>query len=513
MGPGDSGNGLGSPSGPLSGLASVWPALNRTLQANQSASLQNQAGQLALNQKRAELTNLSDYFGGFAPGYGQNPTDINWNTGDPTKIAAAGPNSLFGQMAANPQMAALARINPNAILSQIAAPPSNMQVTDPSTGKVTTRLMNPLMAMNLQMNGYQVAEAEKAKPADINQAPTFHEVPGAQGRQQTVMWTPGSGLQNIGGPGDFTVKAPGGDLGDLLAANRFATFGGGIGAPGHSGAPAPGNGVATPSSPTPAAASSFTGFGVQPRNAAPSATGATVGSSTGGAAQPQPAAPSISGAFAAKLSDLNMTAAQKAAAAKSAEMTATETTPQPKEAAKAQGAVGEHMLALDQLENSINDAMNDPHLGSVVGLRGQFPNFPGSSAANAAAKLNLVKNQSILNVFQSARDMSTTGGGVGRLTETELPIFQNAIGNLEKAQDVDAVRTQLGNMKDIIGVTRNNIRNAYKDQFGKELSYESPSRSNQVPQAPAIAAQRSTNTIYATPRGNLKWTGTGWVKP
>lgn len=33
------------------------------------------------------------------------------------------------------------------------------------------------------------------------------------------------------------------------------------------------------------------------------------------------------------------------------------------------------------------------------------------------------------------------------------------------------------------------------------------------PTAPQNPAQRQINTIYSTPKGDLKWTGTGWIKP
>lgn len=40
-----------------------------------------------------------------------------------------------------------------------------------------------------------------------------------------------------------------------------------------------------------------------------------------------------------------------------------------------------------------------------------------------------------------------------------------------------------------------------------------PTTTSTAPQAPRDAAARQPNTIYTTPKGPLKWTGTGWVSP
>lgn len=40
-----------------------------------------------------------------------------------------------------------------------------------------------------------------------------------------------------------------------------------------------------------------------------------------------------------------------------------------------------------------------------------------------------------------------------------------------------------------------------------------PTTSGGVQPAPRDAAARTPNTVYSTPKGNLKWTGTGWVSP
>lgn len=51
------------------------------------------------------------------------------------------------------------------------------------------------------------------------------------------------------------------------------------------------------------------------------------------------------------------------------------------------------------------------------------------------------------------------------------------------------------------------------DETGKPKNNPAPSPGPQIPPAPMDASQRAAGQIYQTPKGPLKWTGTGWMAP
>ena len=498
--------------GLLNFIASAWPALNRSLQTNEGMrqeniqrAQQNQARSMELGQQADQMTQIANIAGGYDPsaqtGQGQSP-GITWNTGsaDPSKNpladvsrettgSANGAGSMMGQFLSDPLAQTVFRLDPRGTLSSIVsrtfAPPENYLLTGPDGTTKNAYLTMP-QAVKYQQQGYQVAKAEPAKSLDINTPLQTITAPGAGGRQQTFVRQPGTtNLTPFGGPGDFTIPAPAGDLGGILGAQRFmgingglrpgATLGGGASLGGGSGAPG-GNAPNAPPQITSGAGGPISAPGTQPLTAATSQpTGAG-----------QNAVPGMADIINSKMTAAARLPEQQAALNKSAEIQAGETTNKPIEAAKAEGAFNNHIIELNNLRTNAMAALKAPSLDKNFGKWSYVPNIRGGQAADAEAKLDTVRNQSILNVMQSARDMSQTGASGIRLMQSELPIFQNALGNLSETQDAGTAREQLQKIIDFTNTAEGTVRQEFQRTYGRDLQF--PSSESSSPQSSATAS-------------------------
>lgn len=54
---------------------------------------------------------------------------------------------------------------------------------------------------------------------------------------------------------------------------------------------------------------------------------------------------------------------------------------------------------------------------------------------------------------------------------------------------------------------------ATSDDGDDDTEVPAAASTTSAPQAPRDPSQRTPNTVYETPRGKMKWTGTGWVSP
>lgn len=99
--------------------------------------------------------------------------------------------------------------------------------------------------------------------------------------------------------------------------------------------------------------------------------------------------------------------------------------------------------SLDDLAGKAEELASDEGLYGIFGLRGAFPNAPGSSAANAQAKLDTIKGKVGFATLQAMRDASKTGGALGNVTEKELHFLQNAVESLQNAQGPEQAKREL----------------------------------------------------------------------
>lgn len=113
-------------------------------------------------------------------------------------------------------------------------------------------------------------------------------------------------------------------------------------------------------------------------------------------------------------------------------------------------ARGAAQLDLPRIENNSNLAITaideliaSPGLRGIFGVQGKFPNFPGSDAANAEARLDQVRGKTFLEAFNTLK-------GAGQITEIEGKKATDAIARLDKAQSVEAAVQALTELKEVI---------------------------------------------------------------
>lgn len=90
--------------------------------------------------------------------------------------------------------------------------------------------------------------------------------------------------------------------------------------------------------------------------------------------------------------------------------------------------------ALNRLAEEANALKAAPGLGGITGIRGAFPDIPGTDAANARAKLDTLKSQVAFGTLQAMRDASKTGGALGAVSEKELKLLESNLAAISTAQ-------------------------------------------------------------------------------
>lgn len=123
----------------------------------------------------------------------------------------------------------------------------------------------------------------------------------------------------------------------------------------------------------------------------------------------------------------------------------------------------------------VEDALNHKGLGANFGLRGQVPNVPGGDAANAASKLDQLKDVAFLNSYESLR-------GSGAITDVEGAKGTNAIFRMQKSQSEEEFKNAAKDFLEVIdlGVKRAENRASGK-VFNQENQSQQPTQSQNQP--------------------------------
>ena len=116
---------------------------------------------------------------------------------------------------------------------------------------------------------------------------------------------------------------------------------------------------------------------------------------------------------------------------------------------------------LDRLAVVANELKNHPGLKGITGIRGAIPNVPGTSAADAEAKLNTLKSQVAFGVLQNMRNNSKTGGALGNVSDAEGKRLEANLAALEKAQSYDEFKSQLDKIVKYTEGAKGNLRSAF----------------------------------------------------
>lgn len=125
----------------------------------------------------------------------------------------------------------------------------------------------------------------------------------------------------------------------------------------------------------------------------------------------------------------------------------------------------QQLAPLDRLDQSVDELMSAPGLDKTLGAVGQIPNFPGSEAADAEAKKEMLKSQIAATVLNMYRSMSKTGGAVGQVSDYEQKMFQNQLAALDSAQSPQSFREQIKKIKDFVAGSKQRLQNAYSREY------------------------------------------------
>lgn len=115
-------------------------------------------------------------------------------------------------------------------------------------------------------------------------------------------------------------------------------------------------------------------------------------------------------------------------------------------------------------------------------------------------------------IFRNGQWYTATAEETARLTPLEKAVETGARKSMNAAQE------ELANQAKRTAPNTNKVAQATQ-QFQnasntlQQLSAPRTSATSKAPEAPRDPKQRESNKVYVTPRGKLRWTGTGWIQP
>lgn len=125
------------------------------------------------------------------------------------------------------------------------------------------------------------------------------------------------------------------------------------------------------------------------------------------------------------------------------------------------------IASLDRLATAANQVLNHKGLNGITGIKGAFPNVPGSEASNAESLLNTLKSQVGFGVLQDMRNNSKTGGALGNVSNKEIQYLQSNLASLEKAQSLKQFQDSLRNIIKYTDDAKSRLNNAYETKYGE----------------------------------------------
>lgn len=167
--------------------------------------------------------------------------------------------------------------------------------------------------------------------------------------------------------------------------------------------------------------------------------------------------------------------------------------------AKDRKAFGAANANTDLLSGKIDKLVAHPGLPRIAGLKGTFPDFPGSDAAAARAQLSSIVAQNAKETLTAMRDASKTGGALGNVSDADVKLLERAIQNLETAQGAPALKAALIEVQKQADRLRNIAITAYEDTYR-----ESPIDPD-LPVGSRLSDKRTKDgrPLYRAPNGKL----------
>ncbi|MFY2643713.1 hypothetical protein ACOTDF_19310 [Achromobacter insuavis] len=146
----------------------------------------------------------------------------------------------------------------------------------------------------------------------------------------------------------------------------------------------------------------------------------------------------------------------------------------PGQAIEAKAALDSTVGSLDRLRERALAIKNNPALGSVTGVSGMFPNFPGGDAADVQGDLDNLRSQVGFSVLQAMRDASKTGGALGAISDKENELLQNNLAPLMKKQSKEKTQQSLQEIIDYVDAAKGRLSSTYQQQYGNVTPQANP---------------------------------------
>jgi hypothetical protein len=126
--------------------------------------------------------------------------------------------------------------------------------------------------------------------------------------------------------------------------------------------------------------------------------------------------------------------------------------------------------SLDNLLETAHAVLKAPGLAGNYGIQGMVTNIPGGEAANAKALIDKLKDQAGFGALNDLKSAGKNGSsGLGQVTEFEHKILQKQLANLDKAQSVEHVKTEIAKLVSATENTKSRLFNHYQTMYGKML--------------------------------------------
>lgn len=140
------------------------------------------------------------------------------------------------------------------------------------------------------------------------------------------------------------------------------------------------------------------------------------------------------------------------------------------------------------LSNSanVNDAISqaEKQSGSLTtGFTGSLTkSIPGTSSYDLARTVDTIKANIGFDKLSDMRANSPTGGALGQVSDFENKMLQSVVANLEQSQSKEQFDRNLAKVKKQYAVSMDNLKNAYKRDFGTTQGFEQMASGVKQPQ-------------------------------
>ena len=135
------------------------------------------------------------------------------------------------------------------------------------------------------------------------------------------------------------------------------------------------------------------------------------------------------------------------------------------EAPQAKLSFDNSIYNLDRLASEAKALRNHKGLPRITGSMGMVPNWAGSNAANAQAKLETLKSQIGFGVLQAMREASKTGGALGSVSNEEGRRLENNLAALAQSQSLEEFQKNLDQIIAYADSTKGRLTDAYRQSY------------------------------------------------